>query len=653
MASSDQLSFIADGEFGRIRQLSCEPVAKADLFATMCRLNTFSAIARAGSGHIGSSFSSLDIVSWLYLHEMRRPPAGSDAARDVYFSSKGHDAPGFYSALAGMGLLPERSVRQLRRFGGLPGHPDILTPHVEANTGSLGMGISKAKGMAFASRRAGRADRFFIMTGDGELQEGQIWESLVSAANHGLAEITVIVDHNKLQSDTQVARTSHLGDLEAKFAAFGWHVDRCDGHDLRAFATVIESQRGINKPKVIIADTIKGRGVSFMESTRTGEGELYRFHSGAPSSNDYIAGLGELTDRANAQLKALGQPPLRLDHEPRPAVAAALQPQRLVAAYSRALVAAGERDPRIVVLDADLVLDTGQIPFRTRFPDRFLECGIAEQDMCSQASGMALRGLLPIVNSFACFLAARPNEQIYNNATERTKIIYVGSLAGLIPSGPGHSHQSVRDISALRGMPGLSLIEPSCERETELAVEWATTKAPGSVYLRLVSVPRDIPYSLPADYILTPGKGVTLRDSAICEVVVIGYGPVLLPEAVRAAAALSQRGHDVKVVNLPWLDRVDPAWLAETVRNARLLVTLDNHYLVGGQGEMLAAAIADLRLARQPKILRLGVDRIPECGLNDEALREHGLDANGIAAACLGALSDAHAKARTDTVGTA
>ena len=176
-------------------------------------------------------------------------------------------------------------------------------------------------------------------------------------------------------------------------------------------------------------------------------------------------------------------------------------------AYGEALIAAAEQEPRLVALDADLRLDTGLVEFRERFPDRFFECGIAEQDMVSQAGAMALAGLLPVCHSFACFLSTRPNEQIYNNATERTKVIYVGSLAGLVPGGPGHSHQSVRDISALGAMPGMALIEPFCEHEARAAVSWAVHRAPGSVYLRLVSVPWALGFEPPAVEELSPGRG--------------------------------------------------------------------------------------------------------------------------------------------------
>jgi transketolase len=301
--------------------------------------------------------------------------------------------------------------------------------------------------------------------------------------------------------------------------------------------------------------------------------------------------------------------------------------QRLVGAYSKALVSAAQRDAKLVALDADLVLDTGLIPFKEAFPERFLECGIAEQDMVSQAGALALAGWRPVVHSFACFLSSRPNEQIFNNATELSRVVYVGSLAGLLPGMPGHSHQCVRDISALAGVPGLELIEPACEAEVGPALDYCLNTAPGSTYLRLVSVPREIPYELPADHRLVRGRGTVLREGN--DVVVIGYGPVLLPEAWRAAETLAGRGVSVKLVNLPWLNVVDDAWLRDTVRGARRVVALDNHFVTGGQGGMIAAALG--RAGSGIPVRLIGVEEIPKCGTNDEVLRAHGLDAASLA----------------------
>src|SRR5881397_2026893 len=262
--SSDELVYVPVSEFLRVRNAALDPVYRAEAYAALARVNTLYMIARAWSGHIGTSFSSLEIMSWLFLNEIRDLAGGPDAC-DIFFSSKGHDAPALYAVLIGLGLLPAEKLHQLRRIGGLPGHPHVETPYVQANTGSLGMGISKAKGMALANRIAGHERRIFVLTGDGELQEGQFWESLGSAANLKLGEIVAIIDHNKIQSDTWVRKVSDLGDLEAKLRAFGWHVSRCDGHDVAAIERTFRSLDAItDRPKVIVADTIKGRGVSFM-----------------------------------------------------------------------------------------------------------------------------------------------------------------------------------------------------------------------------------------------------------------------------------------------------------------------------------------------------------------------------------------------------
>jgi transketolase len=500
------------------------------------------------------------------------------------------------------------------------------------------MGVSKAMGFVRANRAEGRSGAVYVMTGDGELQEGQFWESLPSAANEGFHEITAIVDHNKLQSDTWVSEVSDLGDLEARVRACGWAVGRCDGNDVGSVSAALESLRAgaEGRPKLLVADTRKGAGVSFMEPgdlPQTGDA-LYPFHSGAPGQDEYERALRELTDRLAARLRELGAAPPELTTGERPRVDPPSAPQRLVDAYGEALAAVAEHEPRLLALDADLYLDTGLIPFRQRFPDRFVECGIAEQDMVSQAGTMALAGLLPIVHSFACFLSTRPNEQIYNNATEGTKILYVGSLAGLVPGGPGHSHQSVRDISALGAMPGMALLEPSSEHETRLAVEWAVREAPGSVYLRLVSVPWDLGFEPPRAERLVPGRGELLREGG--DGLLVAAGPVTLSQAWAAAGTLAGRGHEVGVVALPWLRDIDGAWLRDLAGDAPIFC-LDNHYTTGGQGDAVLDALATNPGA--PPVHKLGVDRVPECGTNDEVLRAHRLDAASVAERVEAALS--------------
>ncbi len=341
----------------------------------------------------------------------------------MYFSSKGHDAPGLYAVWIAMEQLAFDSIHRLRQLDGLPGHPDVGTPGVVTNTGSLGMGISKAKGMALANRYANKPGRIYVMTGDGELQEGQIWESLISAANMGLYEVCAIVDHNKLQSDTFVERTSSLGDLEAKFRSFGWHVERANGHDFEELSNALwRCQQIATRPQVIIADTIKGKGVSFMEHTSLdSDVAQYRFHSGAPNTALYRQAVEELAARLYRQTEALGILKVQLEHAQAPERAPVGTPQKLVSAYARALEEEVRRVPELVVLDADLVVDTGQMPARERCPERFVECGIAEMDMVSMAGGLALRACCRYATrSPASFRRARTSRSTTTRRSGRT-----------------------------------------------------------------------------------------------------------------------------------------------------------------------------------------------------------------------------------------
>jgi transketolase len=280
------------------------------LLADMCRANALVAVKRAGSGHLGSTFSALDIVVHLLWRELNVRELGWEHPdRDVFFSSKGHDVPGLYAALHALGVIPTERLLRLRRLGGLDGHPDVGIPGIEANSGSLGMGLSKGRGMAWAKRFLGRGGRVVVMTGDGELQEGQNWEALAGAAHARIGNVWAIVDRNELQSDKPTEEILALGDLEAKLRAFGWHVESCDGHDHDALARAFGDMHGAPEdvPKALVARTIKGRGVSFMEhpaALREGGG-TYRWHAGAPDDEHFARAHDELVARIRERLPDL------------------------------------------------------------------------------------------------------------------------------------------------------------------------------------------------------------------------------------------------------------------------------------------------------------------------------------------------------------
>jgi transketolase len=628
------INLIPFEEFERVREARIDRYEQLRLIADMCRANTLAAVKRAGSGHLGSSFSAMDIVVWLYYQELNTLRVGLDNPdRDIYFSSKGHDVPGLYAVLHSLGVIPESKLLMLRRLGGLDGHPEVHIPGIEANSGSLGMGISKGRGMAWAKRLGGHGGQVYVLTGDGELQEGQNYEALQAAVEQRVGNLTVIVDHNKLQSDKLLDEIVGLGDLEAKFRSFGWQVARCDGHDLEQIGRVLAEFKTIgDRPKILIADTIKGRGVSFMEHPVALEagGGLYRWHAGAPPDQDFLAAHGEVVGRLDERLAGLGLDPLRLtDATPEAGPPSGVSAEYVAQAYGDALVEIAARRPDVVVLDGDLAADCRIRGFEEAYPERFIENGIAEQDMVSMAGGLARMGLLPVVNSFASFLASRANEQIYNNACEGTKIIYGCHFAGLLPAGPGKSHQSIRDISLFGALPNCVIIEPCNAAEARMAVEYCVDQATENCALRLIIGPSPRLISLPADYRLRPGRGVALAEGD--DAVLFAYGPVMLHEALTAGEILRERGFGLKVVNLPWLNRVDRRWLAEVVGPYRAVWALEDHAPVGGLGDRLLDVLVADRALDGRQFGKIGVDGYPACGAPTEVLRHHRLDGASLA----------------------
>ena len=619
------LFYVPKQQFESVLESSCNAEIKTEIFSNLCRINCLYMIQKAGSGHIGTSFSSIDLFSWIMLNEIKiEKPKSNDTCRDIFFSSKGHDAPAIYSMLTALNLIEFDNIHKLRRIDGLPGHPDVGTPHIETNTGSLGMGISKAKGFVFNNRISGSNQKVFVMTGDGELQEGQIWESLQSASTDKMGEITVIIDHNKIQSDTWVSETSYLGNIKAKFESFGWSAWRCNGNNFLEISNIFQEMNHVtDKPKVLIADTVKGSGVSFMDYS-VNQTNTYDFHSGAIESPKYDLAFNEIKSNSNKLLESVNLPTLITKIVPTSKKIAVTKTENLISAYSSSLISQINNNPKIVVLDADLVKDTGTMEFKKINPKMFIECGIAEQDMVSQAGAIALSGSIPIVHSFACFLSTRPNEQIYNNATEKTKIIYVGSLAGLLPAGPGHSHQSVRDISTLSSIPDLLMLQPATEHEVELALNYCLNNNEFSSYIRLVSIPTPVPFAHMNGYKLEKGKGMTILEGKDC--LIFSYGPTMLTEAYKAAKTLKDKGIGIKLINLPWLNNLDLNWLKSQINEFNKIITIDDHYIIGGQGDMILSAISSLDNNHLVQCLKIGVESVPKCGTNDEVLAAHGLD---------------------------
>lgn len=391
------------------------------------RLNLIYMVQQAGSGHLGGSLSSLAIMVPLFF--------GGMGPEDVFITSKGHDAPALYACLQAKGIIPFDTIHTLRRPGGLPGHPTIDVPGILFNTGSLGMGISKANGLAAADRMTGINRKVHVLVGDGELQEGQNWEALRLTDEN----VIIHIDANGYQ----LSRTS---DRVPFFFSWYWK-------------------------NIIPHKTIKGSGVSWMEGNND-------YHAGALSPDEYAIAVAEIENRLFMHGVKVKEAEKRPYPRPFPVFA-------LAKSYPRILEDIGKYHPSVVVMDADLEPDCGLTAFRTAYPGRFIQCGIAEQDMVSMATGLSAGGFIPVVHSFAAFLCRRANEQIYNACLERRHIVFVGAMAGMLPTGPGTSHECMEDVALMKTMPGITVMQPRTPEELAATMKWAVNEATGPVYVSI------------------------------------------------------------------------------------------------------------------------------------------------------------------------
>ena len=266
-------------------------ISRLQELARQVRLDIVDMLYKAGSGHLGGSLSATEIMVALFFAQMRHNP--KDACwpqRDRFVLSKGHAAPVYYAVLSRLGYFPREELFTLRQFGSsLQGHPDAsCTPGVEVSTGSLGQGLSIANGMALAARLNGGDTRIYVLLGDGEVQEGQVWEAAMSASHYGLGNLTAILDRNRLQIDGHTAEVMSIEPIADKWRAFGWHTQEVDGHSFPELLAALKETDGVkDRPSMIIAHTVKGKGVSIFENQA-------KYHGVAPTKEEYEQALKEL-----------------------------------------------------------------------------------------------------------------------------------------------------------------------------------------------------------------------------------------------------------------------------------------------------------------------------------------------------------------------
>jgi len=604
------------------------------LFADMCRINTLCMVVEAGSGHIGTSFSSMDILSFLYLYLMNHDPDNPLVqSRDKLILSKGHAVPAQYSILAALGYYSVSTLLDFRKLGGLQGHPDVRNSGIDGNTGSLGMGISKAKGYLFADRIDRLDTKAFVIVGDGELAEGQNWEAIQSAAYYKLDNLTVIIDKNRFQTESPVDEILVIGDISAKFSVFGWDVVNVDGHDFHNMLQVLPDfiNKNNRKPKAVVIDTVKGKGVPFMEAGNAyiGTGVPYMWHGKCPNNDEFVKAIDDIYKRLDSASAKFAIPKIIRSNTPLPKPASPCQTAaRVTEGFEEKLLELSDEFSDIVVLDADLERESLLCEFHRKYPERFFQMGIAEQDMVSTAGGMALAGKIPVVSSYAAFLTARSVEHIFNNSSENTHIVYLGHMAGLIPAKPGKSHIGIRDIANLKTIPNMLMIEPVNAWEAGKAFEYLIRKHQGPGYLRLRQFGAKSEIKLPDDYELTSGEGIVIKNGN--EVVFFVSCPFLTENVMMAEVIIrAKTGISAKIIHMPWLNKISAGYIKDVTKNCNLAVSVENHCINGGVGDEIACFISSNK--NDLLYLKIGIKEFAESGANDAIMKHFGLDADSIA----------------------
>ncbi|GBC97773.1 Transketolase 2 [bacterium HR17] len=586
----------------------------------------------AGSGHPTTCMSAADIVATLFFAALRYDvPYPENPLNDRFVLSKGHAAPLLYAVWAEAGAFPVEHLKTLRRIDSeLEGHPTPRFKWAEVATGSLGQGLSIADGMALAAKMDKLPYRVYALLGDGEVAEGGVWEAIAFASYYKLDNLTAIVDVNRLGQSAPTMLQHDLETYARRFEAFGWHAIIVDGHDVEQLISAFEQAKNVKgKPTVILAKTIKGKGVSFLEDK---EG----WH-GRPLPKDLAEkALAELalTDEQISLARSLkvepptnGVPNLPTVPEdwyrsiefPRYELGQQVATRE---AYGDGLVALGKVNPQIVALDGDVKNSTFSEKFMAAFPERFIECFIAEQNMIGTAVGLATRGKIPFASSFACFLM-RAYDFIRMAGIGTANIKLCGSHAGVSIGEDGPSQMGLEDIAAMRAIPRSVVLYP-CDAVSTVKLVAEMAKYQGIAYLRTTRPKTPVIYNNDEEF---PIGGCKVLRSSPNDVVTVVAAGITVFEALKAYEALANEGIKIRVIDLYSVKPLDEATLVRSaLETNRTIITVEDHYPEGGIGDAVASAVSKEGI----KVYKLAVNDIPRSGKPDELMDMFGISARHI-----------------------
>jgi transketolase len=661
-----------------IRNYSIDELKEA---ANLMRGYDLVALCAAGSGHAGGTLSIMDITAALYLRVANHDPKNplwEDRDRIVW--STGHKAPSLYLGLAFAGFCPVEDVALLRKlWSPYQGHPHWLKlPGVEVSTGSLGQGLSIAVGIALAGKLNGKNHKTFCIMGDGEQQEGQIWEAAMEAAHYKLDNLISIIDCNGLQIDGRVSEVMNVDPLDAKYRSFGWEVMRINGHDMQEVVDGLERARTVTgKPTMLLAETVKGKGVSFIEN-------VAGWHGKSPNLDEMNKGLAELgvaekipvqrlLDKAKAYQAEVDRkleakmPKFHQNYwwNVDQNMKVKMEPTRM--GFGQSLADNGD-DERVVCLGLDISGSITISQFYASKPERknrWISMGIAEQSATSAAAGLAKEGKLPVFGTYATFAAARNLDQIRTSVCYGNFNVLIAGAHGGVSVGPdGATHQALEDLFAMCGLPNMSVVVPCDSVETRKATTYLLLKHVGPKYIRFAREATPIVATADTPFVFGKANVIRLRkeqpnfidafqtvlasesESEDEDLTIVACGP-MVPEAMRAAWILKRDfGYETRVMNLHTLKPIDEAALLRAAKETGIIVTAEEHQIGALAWRVSEVITSSPRLYGVPVITgAVGVkDRFGDSGAPWELVKEFEVSAEHIAqkAAELMELKKAH-----------
>ncbi len=592
--------------------------------ANQLRIHSIAATTAAGSGHPTSCCSAADVVAALFFGHMRYDPKNPRYHNnDRFVLGKGHAAPLLYAAWAEAGLFPVEHLLTLRQLSSdLEGHPTPRLPFVDVATGSLGQGLSVGVGMALSARLDNLDYRTYVLMGDGECAEGAVWEAASLAGVCQLNNLIAVVDVNRLGQSQPTALGHDLNAYKRRFEAFGWRTEEIDGHDLDEIVEVLAAVGLGSQPLVILAKTLKGAGVSFIQDKEGWHGK--------PLSKDEAArAIAELQPSAKSaagvNIPAPTQAPAPNNEAPGSYPPPSYKMGDLVAtreAYGNALVRIGEVDQRVVALDGDTKNSTFSEKFLKKFPNRFTECFIAEQCMVGVSMGFGTRGKVPFASTFACFLT-RACDQIRVAGVSSANLKLVGSHVGVSIGEDGPSQMGLEDIAMMRAVVGSRVFYASDAVCAEKLMEQMVAHK-GVDFLRTSRPKTPVIYN--NDEQFPVGGAKVLRQSAGDKATVVAAG-VTLYEALKAADALKGEGIGITVIDAYSIKPLGKDTIkAAAQKTGNVVITVEDHYSEGGLGDAVAGELS----AEGVKVHKLAVMELPRSGKPEELLAKYGIDGNAI-----------------------